>query len=113
MLEKGLSLLLDESLVESMIRWWAILLPPVATIAGLIRGILSGRLKQNSIRGLAIGLFGPLTLLLWIAYNRIIETYGLDSVRNLLLNLALFLASGIGLGLLYRLVFRLTENQRS
>ncbi len=39
---------------------------------------------------------------LWMVYNRIEDQFGLDSVAGLLINLALFLAVGVGGGLLLR-----------
>jgi hypothetical protein len=39
---------------------------------------------------------------LWMVYNRIEDQFGLDSVAGLLTNLALFLAVGVGGGLLLR-----------
>ena len=50
------------------------------------------------ITGLLIGLLGPANWLLWHIYNGIEDHYGLDSVKAMLINLALFAALGLIVG---------------
>ena len=67
--------------------------------------LLSGAaLAIKKERRLALILGGPLVLagLLWWVYSAITNALGLDTVLNLLVNFALFLAIGIGLGLAWR-----------
>src|SRR5207248_711211 len=83
--------------VNSLFLGLAIGLP----VVGLIGGYLFGR-RAGAIKGFIVGLFGPLNLLLWKMYNLITDKLGLDSVKNLLVQLGLFIALGIAGGLLFR-----------
>jgi hypothetical protein len=82
-------------------RWFgalAVLLPLVGL--GIGAGLQFGARRPNSIAaGFAAGLLGPVNWLLWRVYNAIEGHYGLDSVRAMLLNLALFAVLGIAVGL--------------
>jgi cation transporter-like permease len=77
----------------------AIAVPILGAVIGAALGGKKGRAQQGLIKGLLIGLLGPLNLVLWKVYNAITNRLGLDSVKNLLVNLALFAALGIGAGL--------------
>ncbi len=82
-----------------------VLLAFVGPIAGALIGAAVGARRQNlrrgALLGLLVGLFGPLNWLLWRVYNALTDRNGLDTVHNLLLNLALFLIVGalIGIGI--------------
>lgn len=76
---------------------------------GIAWGSRHGAPRAGFSRGFASGLTGPAALLLWRIYNLIEDRYGLDSVRALLTNLALFVAAGVVAGLLLRWVWRRTE----
>ncbi len=79
------------------------LLAVAVPLAGLVIGALSGARRRQAGRGallgLGIGLIGPLNWLLWHLYNALTDRNGLDTVRNLVINLALFLLIGAGLGM--------------
>ncbi len=63
-------------------------------------GLAWGALRKRAGRGLALGiLVGAGNFALWTVYNRITDRLGLDTVKNLLVNLALFAAVGIAVGL--------------
>ena len=67
-----------------------------APLIGLIWGVLTKRL----VRGLAVGLLvGVGNYALWTVYNAITDKLGLDTVKNLLVNLVLFVVIGIVAGL--------------
>jgi hypothetical protein len=91
---------------ERAIRITAIALP----LAGLVVGTVIGAARRRTGRGLGLGLLcglaGPAIWALWRMYNGVIAVYGLDSVRGLLVNLALFvgigLLVGLGVGLAWR-----------
>ena len=51
---------------------------------------------------LLLGALGPLALALWFVYNAIMDAFGLDSVRALIINLAIFLVVGVCVGMLFR-----------
>jgi hypothetical protein len=74
-----------------------------APLAGLlVRSLvrrLGGRRREGALVGWLIALLGPLNLILWHVYNAITNHLGLDTVKNLLVNLALFLALGCAAGL--------------
>jgi len=84
----------------------AIAAPIIGAVLGAALGGKKGRLQQGLIKGLLVGLLGPLNLVLWKVYNAITNRLGLDSVKNLLVNLALFAALGIGAGLVAGYVAR-------
>jgi hypothetical protein len=85
-----------------VIRAGALALP----LAGLVIGGLAGVLRRRVARGLGLGVLcgmaGPAVWVLWIADSAIVAHYGLDSVKGLLVALALFvgvgLAAGVGIG---------------
>jgi cation transporter-like permease len=90
--------------IEQMDRLF-LLLAIAAPILGAVIGAAIGRKKGRAhqvycvVIGLMVGLLGPLNLVLWKVYNAITNRLGLDSVKNLLVNLTLFAALGIGAGL--------------
>ncbi len=84
---------------ERVIRLCALALPA----AGLVVGALVGAVRRRPLAGLATGLLcglaGPAALVMWRIYNAVMGRYGLDSVRALLINLALFVVVGVIVGL--------------
>lgn len=66
--------------------------------------MILGRLKarQDWVRTALICAVGILAWPLWMIYNGIEDHFGLDSVAALLLNLALFVAVGVGGGFALR-----------
>lgn len=66
-----------------------------APLIGLAWGWFAKRLASGLIIGLLIGVGN---YVLWIVYNAITDRLGLDTVKNLLVNLALFIALGIIIG---------------
>src|SRR3989442_1085768 len=90
--------MINLAVVERALAALAVLLPLAGLAAGLAWGATRGRGRSGALQGLIVGLSGPLVWLLWRAYNAIENHYGLDSVKALLLNLALFAAVGIVIG---------------
>jgi len=84
---------------ERVLRLLAVALPLAGLVIGALVGALRRRLAGSAVVGLLIGLVGPAALGLWRVYNAIMGRYGLDSVKGLLLNLALFVAVGLAVGL--------------
>ncbi len=69
----------------------------LAPVIGLVWGLAAKRV----VAGLVIGLLvGAGNFALWTLYNAITEKLGLDTVKNLLVNLAIFVVLGtlIGIG---------------
>ena len=59
-------------------------------------GLLWGVMVKRLARGLGVGLLvGVGNYALWTAYNAVTDRLGLDTVKNLLVNLALFIVVGI------------------
>jgi hypothetical protein len=77
----------------------ALSLPIAGLVIGGVVGLRRGRARRGLGIGLLIGHTGPLTFVLWKVYNAIMGRYGLDSVKGLLINLALFVAVGLVLGM--------------
>lgn len=67
----------------------------LAPIVGLGWGARAKRLGWGLLLGTLVG--GG-NYALWTVYNAITEKLGLDTVKNLLVNLALFVAIGVGAG---------------
>ena len=90
--------LVDLAAVERLFGLLALLFPILGVGIGAalqFRAHRPGALRT----GILIGLLGPVNWLLWKIYNAIEDHYGLDSVKAMLLNLALFAALGITVGI--------------
>ena len=83
---------------SSVIRLLAIVLPVLGIVIGAVVGAIRKRLVPSLLVGLLLGLIGPAGWGLWHVYNGIMGRYGLDSVKGLLLNLALFVVIGLAIG---------------
>ena len=76
----------------------AILAPLVGTALGAGVGAKRNNVSQGAKRGLLFGLIGTAHWLLWTLYNALTDRLGLDTVLNVVVNLALFIALGLGVG---------------
>jgi hypothetical protein len=83
---------------ERVLRLLAIVLPVVGLIAGVVVGAIRKRVTDGALTGLLIGLIGPAAWGLWRVFNAIEGRFGLDSVKGLLINLALFAVIGLAIG---------------
>lgn len=87
-----------------------LLLAVIGPIAGLAIGAAVGARRQEARRGallgLLVGMFGPLNWLLWRVYNVLTDRNGLDTVRNLVINLVLFIVVGGIIGVALGCAFR-------
>jgi len=90
----------------SVIAIIAITLPAAGLIVGAIAGAVRRRVGSSALLGLACGLSGPAMWAMWRIYNGIAGHYGLDSVKGLLVNLALFVVVGLVVGLVAALAWR-------
>jgi hypothetical protein len=91
-------------LVDRILFWVAVLLPVfLAGMAYLLRN--ENLVKRNRHRWVLAVLAGPAVLILWKIFNGIEDHFGLDSVKGLLLNVAVFAAAALvitGLRILLR-----------
>lgn len=67
-----------------------------APLVGLVWGAATKRVVHGLVVGLCVGVGN---FVLWTVYNAITDRLGLDTVKNLLVNLALFLVLGVLIGL--------------
>lgn len=82
----------------------------VLVIAPLI-GLAAGAPSKQYVRGLVAGLLiGVGNLVLWKVYNLITDRLGLDTVKNLVVNLGLFVVVGLVAGLVWGWVTRPTKS---
>lgn len=76
-----------------------LLMLAVLIMAPLV-GLAWGALTKRTGRGMVIGLLiGVGNYALWRVYNAITDRLGLDTVKNLLVNLGLFIVLGVLIGL--------------
>jgi hypothetical protein len=94
--------LIELSTVERLFQLLATVLPIAGAIIGA--GIGAAR-RQNigsgAVRGFLWGLLGVVNYGLWRVYNILTDANGLDSVRGLLINFALFTVMGIVGGIVW------------
>jgi hypothetical protein len=100
--------MVDAEQVGRLFAALALALPPLGLLFGWWYGSRLGSRRRGAIYGLLAGLIGPLNWCMWRLYNAITDSVGLDTVRNLVINLVLFVVVGtvigIGSGLISRRV---------
>lgn len=92
--------------IERWFAWMALAGPPIGLLFGGLIGRRLGDARRSAVRGLLVGLLGPANWLLWRMYSALTDHCGLDSVTNLLVNLTIFLAIGLGTGFVYGMSLR-------
>lgn len=106
-----LKALLNEQFVEKVIFWQALIVPIIVLLFSLLYYSRKEFFLKNLIRVGSFGLIGPIILFLWKVYNKITAHYGLDTVKNLLINLVVFVITALILGVFYRIILNITKNQ--
>ena len=76
----------------------ALVLPVMGVAIGAAWGNRHKDLRRGAVWGLAVGMAGPLNWLLWLVYNALTNRNGLDTVRNVFVNLAVFIVVGAAIG---------------
>lgn len=76
----------------------AVVLPLMGFVIGGVLGARQGSAPRGAMRGLLTGLIGPLNFALWTLYNALTERNGLDTVRNVAVNITVFVVIGLALG---------------
>jgi len=92
--------ILDAQQVSRLFVVLALILPPLCALGGFFYGRRRQPIRNWALYGFLIGLLGPLNLAMWHVYNGITDALGLDTVRNLAVNVVLFVLVGtlIGVG---------------
>lgn len=67
-----------------------------APLVGLVWGVVAKRLVRGLVIGLGVGIGNDV---LWTVYNAITDKLGLDTVKNLVVNVSLFVVLGVIIGL--------------
>ena len=91
--------IVDIVLVGKIFSLLAILTPIIGIVIGSLWGMKRSTLRIGMIRGVVFGMIGPMNWLLWTAFNAISNHTGLDSVKNVVLNMLLFIFTGVILGI--------------
>lgn len=102
MLNTVLELILDEKRLNMFFLVLLFAGPPVCILSGYIIGKIRKTERSSLIIGIICGVFTALVAILWQVYNLIMNHYGLDSVKALLINVFLFLSIGVLTGLCLR-----------
>src|SRR5262245_13996433 len=76
----------------------AVVGPVVGLLLGAVAGARKGASKRGAIAGLIVGLLGTLNWILWRLYNALTDANGLDTVKNVLINLVVFIGIGAAVG---------------
>jgi hypothetical protein len=82
----------------------------VAPVVGVLLGLATKQLIRGAVYGVVLG--GG-NYVLWTVYNAITDQLGLDTVKNLIVNLTLFIIVGVVAGLVIRRVDRRPEESGS
>jgi len=98
--------LVDQATAARIVIGAAVALACGAVIAGAVVGAVRRTMRPSLLRGVLVGLLGPLVLALWWVYNSIIAAFGLDSVNGLLINMALFVCVGAVVGIAGKRLWR-------
>ncbi len=81
-------------IIDRVFFWVAVFLPLFsAGLAFILRD--ENIVTRNRHRWVLMALAGPALLVMWHVYNRVIDHYGLDSVKGLLVNLAIFTVTAL------------------
>lgn len=71
----------------------------ILLVSGAILAVIAWRSKPAlRTAGIALMVSGVALGLLWLVYNKVTQHFGLDSVKGLGINLAIFVIVGVALG---------------
>jgi len=93
--------IISEQAFNHAVSWLAIIGPVGGAAVGAAVGFAGKSGMRTAWKGLAIGGLGVLNWALWRVYNLITNELGLSSVNNLVAQIGVFAALGIGAGILY------------
>ncbi len=90
--------LVDPAVVEKVMLYLAVAGPLVGLTCGIAVGWRTRRVLPATVGGTLVGLLCPAAFGMWRLYGAVTDALGLDSVVNLVVQLALFAVSGCILG---------------
>ncbi|HZO89406.1 MAG TPA: hypothetical protein VFB38_13835 [Chthonomonadaceae bacterium] len=90
--------IVEVAAVDRLFALLALIGPIAGALIGAAVGVRRQNVRRGTLLGFLIGLFGPLNWLLWRVYNALTDRNGLDTVRNLFINLGLFIVVGAVIG---------------
>lgn len=105
MLKTTLDFILNEQRLNCFFLSLLWLGPFLGLIVGIIAGLQNKHLQKSLIKGICLGLITTFISLMWYLYNAIMNHYGLDSVKGLLISLCLFSVIGFIGGFACRIGF--------
>ena len=82
--------MVSEQAVNQAMLAIAIIAPILGALIGLVVGLVRKRLIEV-VRGLMVGCLGTVAWGMWQAYNAVTARFGLDTVKNLGINAAMFI----------------------
>lgn len=98
-------------LVDRFLMVAAVLVPVLIAMAAAVprlRGVVLGHPHRWAMGAIV----GPVILILWKAYNAVMDHYGLDSIRGLAVNACVFLLTGVLMSFLYQCLYLLCARRR-
>ena len=102
-----MSWLYDEQFISRLFVALIVATPALAVVGAFIHRAVAHTLSRCAVVGWAlVALAGPANFGLWHMYNGIEDYWGLDRVKPLLINLAIFIALGVAVGLVLRVLLK-------
>ncbi|MCX8035806.1 MAG: hypothetical protein N3D11_01895 [Candidatus Sumerlaeia bacterium] len=99
--------LYQEETIEALFLALIAITPAIAAVGGVLHRLAAGRLSRRALTLWAgVALAGPANYGLWRLFNAIEDYWGLDRVKPLLINFAIFVALGVVVGLVLRILLR-------
>ncbi|MBC7326518.1 hypothetical protein H5T87_00180 [bacterium] len=102
--------LIDEETIVHLFDILTWLLPLMGIVLGLSFSIFK-RNRNFLFIGISIGMLGPLNKALWSVFNIVLDRFGFDTVKSLLLNIVIFVSVGLVLGYLVALISKLLKKK--
>lgn len=94
--------LITQSQAETALRGIAIAAPILGVVVGSVIGLARKQVRRNTILGLLAGFSGTLIFGLWHLHLTMGRKLGFTSVRTLAIEMVLFLALGLIIGIVYQ-----------
>ncbi|MBN1296172.1 hypothetical protein JXA80_05280 [bacterium] len=110
MLKVVLDFILNEDRLNLFFATSVWVVPFLAIVIGSIVGTVRRCMRHSLIWAGFWGSTGALVSGMWFLYNRIMNHYGLDSVKALMINMGIFIGVGLALGGAYMILRRIAPS---